>query len=186
MIRHLGNLFLLILIGCFAFGFGIGRRDLWAPDEPRFGQVTREMLQRRDPFVLRVNGWAYPALDPVKSGRPFAEELLKRRRSPDEPIGIYEFFRADYMVYGDYRLTEIERDEETGDPQLHAFLRQPRRALLIMREKRLESLRELYPDLPMRLLFARQVGGRELVVVDNQPSNEAGRPPSGDETVDSS
>jgi len=36
MIRHLGNLFLLIVIGYFAFGFGIGRRDLWAPAVQRW------------------------------------------------------------------------------------------------------------------------------------------------------
>lgn len=65
MKNHWLNLVILMILGIITFGIGIGKRDLWAPDEPRFGQVTREMLQRGDPFVLHVNGEPYSDKPPL-------------------------------------------------------------------------------------------------------------------------
>jgi 4-amino-4-deoxy-L-arabinose transferase-like glycosyltransferase len=63
--RHIGWIFLLFALGIAVFGVGIGRRDMWAPDEPRFAQVTREMLERREFFVLHLNGEVYTDKPPM-------------------------------------------------------------------------------------------------------------------------
>ena len=75
MQRHLLSLILLSLIGLAAYGYGMGKRDLWAPDEPRFGLAAREMLQRLQssdpevrrtaPFVLHVNNMPYSDKPPL-------------------------------------------------------------------------------------------------------------------------
>src|SRR5262245_45727686 len=50
----------LLVSACLAAG--IGRTDLWPPDEPRVAEVAREMLV------------AGPALIPRLNGTPFVEE----------------------------------------------------------------------------------------------------------------
>ena len=65
MKKHIAYILLIIIVGLFAFGFGIGKRDLWAPDEPRFGQAAREMIMRSDPFVLHVNDEPYSDKPPL-------------------------------------------------------------------------------------------------------------------------
>ena len=42
---------LLLLIGLALFLPGIGSRDLWNPDEPRYAQVAREMLDSGELLV---------------------------------------------------------------------------------------------------------------------------------------
>ncbi len=63
--RHCALILCLIAIGVATFGVGIGRRDMWAPDEPRFAQVTREMLDRREFFVLHLNDGVYTDKPPM-------------------------------------------------------------------------------------------------------------------------
>ena len=73
----------IILLGIVAFGIGIGKRDLWAPDEPRFGQVAREMIQRGDPFVLHVNGEPYSDKPPLHIWITVATTLLRGEDGKD-------------------------------------------------------------------------------------------------------
>ena len=58
MIRHAS---LLFAVGCAAllFGINVWGYDLWSPDEPRFAQVAREILQTGDWVVMHVNGQPY-------------------------------------------------------------------------------------------------------------------------------
>jgi 4-amino-4-deoxy-L-arabinose transferase-like glycosyltransferase len=43
----------------------LSSRDLWAPDEPRYGQVAREMLRTGDWLVPHVNGAPYAEKPPL-------------------------------------------------------------------------------------------------------------------------
>jgi 4-amino-4-deoxy-L-arabinose transferase-like glycosyltransferase len=43
----------------------LGGYDLWAPDEPRFAQVAREMMQTGDYLVPRINGLPYTEKPPL-------------------------------------------------------------------------------------------------------------------------
>ena len=40
-------------------------RELWAPDEPRYAQVARELVERGDWLVLHLNGSLYPSKPPL-------------------------------------------------------------------------------------------------------------------------
>ncbi len=53
---------LAALFGVFA---ALSPRDLWAPDEPRYGLVARRMAETGDVLVPRVNGMPYPEKPPV-------------------------------------------------------------------------------------------------------------------------
>jgi len=57
-----------IAFGVFAivfFSLNIGGYDLWAPDEPRYAQVAREMLETGNWFTPYVNGEPYMEKPPV-------------------------------------------------------------------------------------------------------------------------
>jgi 4-amino-4-deoxy-L-arabinose transferase-like glycosyltransferase len=47
------------------FCVNLGGYDLWPPDEPRFGEVAREMLLSGDPLALRVNDEPYKEKPPL-------------------------------------------------------------------------------------------------------------------------
>jgi len=51
---------LLLFIGFFLFFYKVGDRDLWAPDEDEYAQMSREMI--------RTNNWAFPTVN----GQPWA------------------------------------------------------------------------------------------------------------------
>ena len=55
----------LLLFGLVLFGWRLGGHALWPPDEPRFGLVAREMLERGDPIVLSRNGRLYTDKPPL-------------------------------------------------------------------------------------------------------------------------
>jgi len=44
---------------------GLGNRDLWNPDEPRYAQVAREMVEDGDWLVMHINGKIYPDKPPL-------------------------------------------------------------------------------------------------------------------------
>ena len=56
-----------ILIGfCFVlYFFNLGRWDLWNPDEPRYAQVAREMVNGGDWILMHVNGKIYADKPPL-------------------------------------------------------------------------------------------------------------------------
>jgi 4-amino-4-deoxy-L-arabinose transferase-like glycosyltransferase len=56
-----------ILIGfCIILYFvNLGRWDLWSPDEPRYAQVAREMVNRGDWILMHYNGKTYPDKPPL-------------------------------------------------------------------------------------------------------------------------
>ncbi|MEE9219739.1 MAG: glycosyltransferase family 39 protein [Acidobacteriota bacterium] len=56
---------LAALLAALLFLPGIGARDFWAPDEPRFAEVAREMLQSGDWLVLRDNDQLYTHKPPL-------------------------------------------------------------------------------------------------------------------------
>jgi 4-amino-4-deoxy-L-arabinose transferase-like glycosyltransferase len=47
------------------FGLNVWGYDLWAPDEPRYGQVAREMIQTGDWWTLHINGEPYMEKPPL-------------------------------------------------------------------------------------------------------------------------
>ncbi len=58
---------IFILLGfCFLlFMLGIGRWDLWNPDEPRYAQVAKEMVGKGDWILMHVNGNTYVDKPPL-------------------------------------------------------------------------------------------------------------------------
>ena len=61
---HIQVVFLVIFTG-FLFVFDLGNRDLWAPDEPRYAQVAREMLENKNFILPHLNGEVYPDKPPL-------------------------------------------------------------------------------------------------------------------------
>ncbi len=55
----------LLLLALVLFLPGIGGRDLWNPDEPRYAEVTREMRENGDWFVPHLNGKIYSEKPPL-------------------------------------------------------------------------------------------------------------------------
>ena len=55
----------LLILGLVLFLPGIGGRDLWNPDEPRYAEVTREMREGGDWFVPHLNGKIYSEKPPL-------------------------------------------------------------------------------------------------------------------------
>ena len=57
----------LLLVGfCFVLFFlNLGRWDLWNPDEPRYGQVAREIVQGGDWILMHFNGRTYADKPPL-------------------------------------------------------------------------------------------------------------------------
>src|SRR5512137_12305 len=58
---------ILILIGfCVLLYFvNLGGWDLWNPDEPRYAQVSREMVERGDWILMHDNGEVYADKPPL-------------------------------------------------------------------------------------------------------------------------
>ena len=45
---------------------GLGSRDLWNPDEPRYAEVAREMVATGEFFVPHLNGRLYSEKPPLQ------------------------------------------------------------------------------------------------------------------------
>lgn len=63
--RLLAPRVLLVLASCLLFLPGLGSRDLWNPDEPRYGEVAREMFETGDLLVPHLNGEVYTHKPPL-------------------------------------------------------------------------------------------------------------------------
>ncbi|MCC7211012.1 MAG: glycosyltransferase family 39 protein [Candidatus Brocadia sp.] len=55
----------IILFTGFLFLFNTGKRDLWAPDEPRYAQVSKEMRDTGNFVVPHLNSAPYPDKPPL-------------------------------------------------------------------------------------------------------------------------
>src|SRR5512136_2327761 len=66
-IFHQPWLQIAFLLGfCLGIYFlNLGRWDLWNPDEPRYAQVTREMVTGGDWVLMHFNGQVYPDKPPL-------------------------------------------------------------------------------------------------------------------------
>jgi 4-amino-4-deoxy-L-arabinose transferase-like glycosyltransferase len=60
-----GRLVALLAFAAFLFLVNVWGYDLWPPDEPRFGEVAREMILSGDPVTLHVNGEFYKEKPPL-------------------------------------------------------------------------------------------------------------------------
>jgi 4-amino-4-deoxy-L-arabinose transferase-like glycosyltransferase len=58
-------IFILLGFCFFLFILGIGRWDLWNPDEPRYAQVAKEMVSGGDWILMHVNGQIYEDKPPL-------------------------------------------------------------------------------------------------------------------------
>ena len=59
------SLLAVLALAAILFLSNIWRYDLWPPDEPRFAQVAREMIESGDWLTLRVNGAPYMEKPPL-------------------------------------------------------------------------------------------------------------------------
>src|SRR3989338_7090513 len=55
----------IILFTGFLFMFNTGKRDLWAPDEPRYAQVSKEIRDSGNFIVPHLNSEPYPDKPPL-------------------------------------------------------------------------------------------------------------------------
>jgi 4-amino-4-deoxy-L-arabinose transferase-like glycosyltransferase len=65
MTTERARLYLLLVLSTVFFAAGIGQYDLWSPDEPRFAQAAREMMQRGDYLAPHVNARPYMEKPPL-------------------------------------------------------------------------------------------------------------------------
>jgi 4-amino-4-deoxy-L-arabinose transferase-like glycosyltransferase len=59
------QVFILLVFCSLLFILGVGRWDLWNPDEPRYAQVAKEMVDRGDWVLMHVNGNTYEDKPPL-------------------------------------------------------------------------------------------------------------------------
>ncbi|HLG29246.1 MAG TPA: glycosyltransferase family 39 protein, partial [Candidatus Brocadiales bacterium] len=59
------TILLLTLFTFVLFFFDLGKRDLWAPDEPTYAQVAREMWASKDFILPHLNGEIYSQKPPL-------------------------------------------------------------------------------------------------------------------------
>lgn len=113
---------LLIVFGSLLFSPALWNRDLWNPDEPRYAEVAREMLETGKWLVPHLNGEVYPDKPPLffwiqaLSMRAFGVNTASARL-PSVLFGIAvilltyliaEAMRADGLLAGIVLATSIE------------------------------------------------------------------------------
>lgn len=110
MTNRFYQLALLALLATFAFSLNIWGYDLWAPDEPRFAQVGREVLQSGDWLVMRINGEPYEEKPPLlfwmiaAVSAPFGDVSAGTARLPSVLGGIITVLCTFWLaskLYGD-------------------------------------------------------------------------------------
>ncbi|HHT9124803.1 MAG TPA: phospholipid carrier-dependent glycosyltransferase [Candidatus Brocadiia bacterium] len=85
---------LLILFSSALFFFDLGKRDLWAPDEPTYAQVAREMWISKDFILPHLNGEIYSQKPPllfwliILFSLPFGDVTELSARLPSALAGI--------------------------------------------------------------------------------------------------
>lgn len=103
----------IILFTAFLFLFNIGKRDLWAPDEPRYAQVSKEMRESGDFIVPHLNSAPYPDKPPLLFwlinlfSIPFGKITALSSRLPSALAGIGCCLAIFYFGKNLYRNTRI-------------------------------------------------------------------------------
>lgn len=59
------NLFLLLLVAIIVLASGLGLRDPWPADEPRFALIARDMVENGNWLIPKVGGVLYPDKPPL-------------------------------------------------------------------------------------------------------------------------
>jgi 4-amino-4-deoxy-L-arabinose transferase-like glycosyltransferase len=82
------NISILLLAGAIILFINIGGWDLWNPDEPRYAQVAREMMQTGNYLVPHINSEIYPDKPPLffwliaLASKPFGDVTAASARIP--------------------------------------------------------------------------------------------------------
>jgi 4-amino-4-deoxy-L-arabinose transferase-like glycosyltransferase len=86
--RDLIKIIVLLLTGAIILLINIGGWDLWNPDEPRYAQVAREMLQTSNYLIPHINSEIYPDKPPLffwliaLFSKPFGDVTAAAARMP--------------------------------------------------------------------------------------------------------
>ncbi len=103
----------IILFTAFLFLFNIGKRDLWAPDEPRYAQVSKEMRESGNFIVPHLNSSPYPDKPPLLFwlvnlfSIPFGKITALSSRLPSAFAGVGCCLAIFYLGKNLYRNTRI-------------------------------------------------------------------------------
>ena len=84
----------LIGLGCLLIGAGLGLRDPWPADEPRFALIARDMLATGDWLIPRVAGDLYTQKPPLYFWLMAASIRLPSTASMTWPVLIVEAARS--------------------------------------------------------------------------------------------
>lgn len=105
-----------------------------------------------------------PLADSEKTVRPYSEYLRSEiDRVPGTRWGMFRTYRARYIYYADAFTADLRKDEE-----LQAFLAAPERAIVVIRARDYERLRDSLLD-GTSVLDYREIGSRKLYLVSNRP-----------------
>jgi len=106
----------------------------------------------------------FPPINWIKSGRRLCYAIEAERRPGDRVVS-YDLFREEYILFGDYFVTEY------GDygPVVEAF-REPGRTFCIIRAESVRNLRGALGETAHYVLWRDYVGHRPMAVVSNRPS----------------
>lgn len=103
----------ILLFTGFLFLFNTGKRDLWAPDEPRYAQVSKEMRDTGNFVVPHLNSAPYPDKPPLLFwlinlfSLPFGKITALSSRFPSAFAGIGCCLAIFYFGKRLYRNTRI-------------------------------------------------------------------------------
>ncbi len=73
------DLLVVAVLAALLFLPGLGRHDLWNPDEPRYAEVAREMRLTGDYVVPHLNGEVYSQKPPLQMWSMLAAALVRGR-----------------------------------------------------------------------------------------------------------
>jgi len=103
----------LLFFTSFLFLFNIGERDLWAPDEPRYAQVAKEMWDSGNFILPQLNGKPYPDKPPFLFwlinlfSIPFGKITPLSARLPSAFAGVGCCLAMFYFAKNTYQNTRI-------------------------------------------------------------------------------